>query len=74
MDISALISVGALFWGALSQAGVKEGMQAEESGMFSQPECFPQGEDAFLALQQGRKEQTTPVVPTWNRDSDVFIL
>lgn len=49
-------------------------MQTKESGMFTQPECFPQGEDAFLALQQWREEQITPVVATWNRDSDVLIF
>lgn len=43
--------------GSTSHAGVKEGMQTEDSGMFTQPECFPQGEDAFLALQQGERSK-----------------
>lgn len=85
MDTSAFISVGAVWelcfvlgqhW--VSQAGVKEGIQTEESGMFTQPGCFPQGEDAFLALQQQGEEQITPLTNnssnTWNRDSDVLIF
>lgn len=64
MDTSALICSCAgcelcfLFWGApVSHARVKEWAQTEELGMYIQPKCFPQGEDAFWHCSSRRRSK-----------------
>lgn len=47
----------------VSHAGVKEGVQTEGWGMFTQPEYFPQGEDAFWHYSRGERSKQLLLYP-----------